>query len=114
MKDTVSQCPIEQAMLLLSGRWPALLVYYLIDGPKRFNELRRDNPTISQKMLTFELRKLEAAGAISRTAYPETPPRVEYQLTQSGQELVPLLNALGDWWEALQQHRSANAGLGPI
>lgn len=99
MKDTVSQCPIEQAMQLLSGRWPTLLVYYLSGGTKRFSELQRDNPTISHKMLTLELRKLESAGVISRTVYATVPPRVEYQLTEHGRKLVPLIDALGDWWE---------------
>ncbi|WNG47143.1 helix-turn-helix transcriptional regulator [Archangium minus] len=110
MKDTVSGCPIEDVMRLLSGRWPTLLIYYLSNGPKRFSELRRDNPKISQRMLTLELRELEAAGIVSRTIYPGVPARVDYELTADGRELVPLLNALGDWWGALRQrHRTAAA-----
>ena len=84
MMTTVSGCPIEDAMRLLSGRWRTLLIYYLIDGPKRFSELRRDNPTISQRMLTLDLRELETAGVISRTVHPGVPPRVEYELTADG------------------------------
>lgn len=105
MKDSVSNCPIEQAMRLLSGRWPTLLVYYLIDGTKRFSDLRRDNPTISHKMLTLELRKLESAGVISRTVYPTVPARVEYRLTEHGLKLIPLIDSLGSWWEELELHR---------
>ncbi len=65
MKDLVSRCPIEEVMQVLSGRWPTLLIYYLKDGTKRFSDLRRDNPTISHKMLTLELRKLEDAGYVT-------------------------------------------------
>ncbi|MBC8038483.1 MAG: helix-turn-helix transcriptional regulator [Rhizobiales bacterium] len=105
MKTTVSQCPIEDAMRLLGGRWRTLLIYYLIDGPKRFSDLRRDNPTISHRMLALDLRELESAGVISRTVYPTVPPQVEYELTSDGKKLVPLVNALGDWWEDLQGRR---------
>lgn len=106
MKNTVSGCPIEDAMRLLSGRWRTLLIYYLIDGPKRFGELRRDNPKISQRMLTLELRHLEDAGVISRTVYPGRIARVEYELTTDGRKLIPLINALGDWWEDMERRRS--------
>ena len=102
MKDVVSRCPIEEAMRLLSGRWPTLLLYYLKDGTKRFSDLRRDNPTLSHRMLALELRKLEGAGVIRRTARPGYPLRVEYDLTPAGLRLVPLIDALGDWWVELQ------------
>lgn len=98
MKTVVSSCPIEEAMVLLSGRWPTLLLYYLQQDTKRFGDLRRDNPTISHRMLTLELRKLEAAGVVKRTAYEGYPSRVEYSLTAAGRELLPLIDALGDWW----------------
>lgn len=99
MKNVVSACPIEEVMCLLGGRWPALIIYYLSQGPRRFNELRRDNPTISHKMLAQELRKLEAAGVLLRTDHAEMPPRVDYRLTEDGAKLLPLIDALGDWWE---------------
>lgn len=101
MKDLVSRCPIEEVMQILSGRWPTLLIYYLQAGTRRFSELRRDNPTISHKMLTLELRKLEDAGIVRRTEFDGYPLRVEYDLTVEGQELVPLIDALGDWWEGV-------------
>ena len=101
MKDVVSRCPIEEVMRLLSGRWPTLLLYYLKDGTKRFSDLRRDNPTLSHRMLALGLRKLEGAGVVRRTARPGYPLRVEYDLTPAGLRLVPLIDALGDWWEAL-------------
>ncbi|TIT79761.1 MAG: helix-turn-helix transcriptional regulator [Mesorhizobium sp.] len=98
MKDVVSRCPIEETMRVLSGRWPTLLLYYLKDGTKRFSELRRDNPTVSHRILALELRKLEDAGIVRRTAHQGYPLRVDYDLTTSGRKLVPLIDALGAWW----------------
>jgi DNA-binding HxlR family transcriptional regulator len=109
MKDVVSRCPIEEVMRLLSGRWPTLLLYYLKDGTKRFSELRRDNPTLSHRMLALELRKLEGAGVIRRAARLGYPLRVEYDLTPAGLRLVPLIDALGEWWEELQPAKSEAA-----
>lgn len=106
MKETVSGCSIEDAMRLLSGRWRTLLIYYLKDGPRRFSDLRRDNPKISQRMLTLDLRELEEAGVVSRTVYPGVPPRVDYELTAAGRRLYPLLDALGDWWEEVERERA--------
>lgn len=92
-------------MRVLSGRWPTLLLYYLKDGTKRFSELRRDNPTVSHRMLALELRKLEEAGVVRRTDHPGYPRRVDYDLTPAGRKLVPLIDALGDWWEAAETER---------
>lgn len=89
-------------MVLLSGRWPALLLYYLKDGSKRFNELRRDNPTISHRILSRELRRLVEAGVVRRTAFEGYPSRVDYELTDAGRRLVPLLDAVGAWWSELK------------
>ena len=109
MKDVVSDCPIEEAMRVLSGRWPTLLLYYLKDGTKRFSDLRRDNPTVSHRILALELRKLEDAGIVRRTAYSGYPLRVDYDLTSSGLKLVPLIDALGDWWEGVEASRALTA-----
>jgi DNA-binding HxlR family transcriptional regulator len=109
MKDTVSGCPIEDAMRLLSGRWRTLLVYYLIDGKKRFAQLRRDNPKISHRILTLELRALEEAGVIKRTVIPGRVAHVEYELTEAGRKLVPLINSLGEWYALLQEQRRSES-----
>ncbi|MCK1267475.1 DNA-binding HxlR family transcriptional regulator [Bradyrhizobium sp. GM2.2] len=101
MKDLVSRCPIEEVMQILSGRWPTLLIYYLKQGTKRFSDLRRDNPTISHRMLALELRKLEDAGIVTRTEFDGYPLRVEYDLTAAGHTLVPLIDALGAWWSTV-------------
>jgi len=109
MKTLVSRCPIEEVMQVLSGRWPTLIVYYLKDGTRRFSELRRDNPTISHKMLTFELRKLESAGIVTRREHAGYPSKVEYWLSPAGEELMPLLDALGDWWEGVEREPESAA-----
>ncbi|MCZ7470249.1 helix-turn-helix transcriptional regulator [Agrobacterium sp. O3.4] len=103
MKDTVSGCSVEQAMHLLGGRWRLLIVSYLVDGPKRFNELRRLVPGISQRMLTLDLRALEEAELVARTVYPTTPIKVEYALTAEGRRLekvVAVVQEFGLWLKA--------------
>ena len=107
MKDLVSRGPIEEVMQVLSGRWPTLLIYYLKDGTKRFSDLRRDNPSVSHRILTLELRKLEKAGIVRRTSFDGYPLRVEYDLTPAGLQLVPLIDAIGDWWEVLHPDDAA-------
>jgi len=107
MKDVVSRCPIEETMRVLSGRWPTLLLYYLKDGTKRFSDLRRDNPTVSHRILALELRKLEEAGIGRRTAHAGYPLRVDYDLTAPGRALVPLIDALGVWWGHTEDERRA-------
>lgn len=94
MKDNVSGCSVEEAMRLLGGRWRLLVVSYLVDGPKRFNALRRDIPAISQRMLTIDLRALEQAGLVQRTVFPTVPVTVEYQLTEDGQRLLPVVEVM--------------------
>jgi len=112
MKDVVSRCPIEEAMRVLSGRWPTLLLYYLKDGTKRFSDLRRDSPRVSHRILSLELRKLEQAGIVRRTAHPGYPLRVDYNLTPSGRKLVPLIDALGTWWGETAVHRLGASAIG--
>lgn len=97
MKRSATGCSVEEAMRLLGGRWRLLLVSYLLDGPKRFADLRRDVDGISQRMLTLDLRALEQAGLIKRTVFPEVPVRVEYQLTDDGQRLRPVVEVMRDF-----------------
>src|SRR3546814_14925718 len=101
MKNLVSRCPIEEVMQLLSGRWPTLLLYYPSDGTKRFSDLRRDNPTISPKMLTLELRKPEAAGIVRRTEFVGDPRRGEFALTMGGSRMGPPVHPPGDRSDSL-------------
>jgi DNA-binding HxlR family transcriptional regulator len=103
MKRSITGCPVEVAMQVLGGRWRAVLVYYLLDGPKRFSDLRRDVPRISQRMLTLDLRELERSGLVSRTVYPEVPVRVEYELTSEGRALRGIIHELCVWGKRLQR-----------
>lgn len=103
MKESVSGCYVEDAIRVLGGRWRIVLVYALLDGPRRFNELRRELPKISQRMLTLELRALEEAGIVFRTIYPEVPVRVVYELTDAGRALRPLVGMLDEIGRRLEQ-----------
>ncbi|MFZ3121675.1 MAG: helix-turn-helix domain-containing protein [Variovorax sp.] len=107
MKSNVSGCSVEEAMRLLGGRWRLLLVSYLVDGPKRFNELRRDVPGISQRSLTLDLRALEEAGLVKRTVHPTSPVRVEYELTVDGERLKPVVNVMMDFGLWLKEKAQA-------
>jgi len=103
MKTSATGCSVEEAMRLLGGRWRLLLVSYLLDGPRRFSDLRRDMPGISQRMLTLDLRALEDSGLVRRTVYPEVPVRVEYDLTADGDRLRPVVEVMrefGLWLKA--------------
>ncbi|HLT77426.1 MAG TPA: helix-turn-helix domain-containing protein [Ferrovibrio sp.] len=105
MKESVSGCPLEEAMRILGGRWRIVLIYYLLDGPMRFSDLRRAMPNISQRMLTLDLRALEQVGLVKRTIYPEVPPKVEYSLTEEGRRLKTLVDLMGDIGERLLQYQ---------
>jgi DNA-binding HxlR family transcriptional regulator len=103
MKTPITGCPVEVAMQILGGRWRAVLIYYLLDGPKRFSDLRRDVPRISQRMLTLDLRELERFGLVRRTVYAEVPVRVEYELTPEGRGLRGIIHELCLWGKRLQR-----------
>ncbi|MFA2878891.1 helix-turn-helix transcriptional regulator [Acinetobacter pittii] len=103
MKDNISGCSVEEAMTVLGGRWRMLIISFLIEGPMRFNELRRAIPNISQRMLTLELRFLEEEGFINREVLAEVPVKVEYSLTEDGKKLnglVETLKEVGTWLKA--------------
>ncbi|WP_353062271.1 helix-turn-helix domain-containing protein [Tunturibacter psychrotolerans] len=93
-------CPVEATISLIDGKWKCVILYHLLDGTLRFSELRRRVPCVTQRMLTNQLRELEADGLIVRTVYPQVPPKVEYSLSLLGDSLQPVLVALGAWGEA--------------
>ena len=105
------KCPIRNVLSRIGNRWSLLVLLTLEDNehPMRFRDLCKAIPDVSQKMLTSTLRELEADDLIKRTAYTEVPSRVEYELTERGQSLIPLLNQLVDWslenMEAIVKHR---------
>ena len=94
-----SDCKAELALRVIQGRWKLSILRELIDGVQRFSHLQRALPGVSQKVLTAQLRELEADGVVARTVHPQVPPRVDYALTPLGSELVPVLEGLHAWGE---------------
>ena len=102
MKKEMPACPVETTLMLISDRWKVLIIRDLLDGTKRFGELKRSVGNISQKVLTANLRAMEESGLLTRKVYPEVPPRVEYTLTELGYSLKPVMDALWKWGENYQ------------
>ena len=97
MVDEAPRCSVARTVDLIGGKWKAVILFYLLDGTLRFNELRRKIPGITQRMLTLQLRELEADKLVERTVYPVVPPHVEYALSPFGQTLEPVLREMRDW-----------------
>ena len=95
-------CPVEVTVDVIGGKWKGLILYHLISGTKRFNELRRLMPKTTQRMLTLQLRELEKDGIIHREVYREIPPKVEYSLTNFGETLKPIIFLMRDWGEVYE------------
>ena len=93
-------CSVEATISLIDGKWKCVILFHLLDGTFRFNELRRIVPTVTQRMLTNQLRELEADGLIVRKVYPQVPPKVEYSLSPLGRSLEPVLQTLKTWGDA--------------
>ncbi len=102
-KSELPVCPVATAVQLIGNKWKILIVQRLLTRPWRFNELLRDIPGLSQKVLTDNLRAMESDGLVTRTVYPEVPPRVEYALSPLGDTLRPILDALEVWGRGYQQ-----------
>jgi DNA-binding HxlR family transcriptional regulator len=98
-------CPAEITLAVIGGRWKPLILFHLCAGTRRFNELRRLIPGVTQRMLTQHLRELESDGVLSRTVHPVIPPHVDYALTECGRSLIPLLQLMADWGSARQAER---------
>ena len=94
---TLPACPVETTLTLISDKWKVLIIRDLLPGTKRFGELKKSVGSVSQKVLTAQLRQMEESGLLVRKAYPEVPPRVEYTLTELGRSLKPVLDAMWDW-----------------
>lgn len=92
-------CPVETTLTLIGDKWKVLILRDLMPGTKRFGELKNSVGTVSQKVLTAQLRAMEESGLISRKVYAEVPPRVEYSLTALGQSLKPILDSMQNWGE---------------
>ena len=92
-------CPVETTLMLIGDKWKVLILRDLMDGTKRFGELKKSIGTVSQKVLTAQLRDMEESGLLTRKVYAEVPPRVEYTLTELGYSLKPVLDSLWSWGE---------------
>jgi DNA-binding HxlR family transcriptional regulator len=90
-------CAVEATLRLIDGKWKGVILYHLLDGTLRFTEIRRRLASVTQRMLTNQLRELEADGLIARKVYAVVPPKVEYSLTERGRSLEPILTALKTW-----------------
>lgn len=97
MKKDMPACPVETTLMLISDRWKVLIIRDLLDGTKRFGELKKSIGSVSQKVLTANLRAMEESGLLTRKVYAEVPPRVEYTLTETGYSLKPVLDAMREW-----------------
>lgn len=97
LKKNLPACPVELTLLLISNKWKVLIIRDLLEGTKRFSELKKSITNISQKVLTSNLREMEENNLLIRKVYPEVPPRVEYTLTDIGYSLKTLLDDMDKW-----------------
>ncbi len=96
-KEELPACPVATTVQLIGSKWKLLIIRNLTTRPWRFNELKKDLEGISQKVLTDSLRSMEADGIVTRTVYPEVPPRVEYSLSELGESMRPIIDAMAQW-----------------
>ena len=96
-------CPVETTLMLIGDKWKVLILRDLMPGTKRFGELKKSVGNVSQKVLTSQLRDMEANGLVTRQVYAEVPPRVEYSLTDLGRSLKPILDAMWTWGEEYKE-----------
>lgn len=101
-------CPVETTLTLIGDKWKVLILRDLMSGIKRFGELKKSIGKVSQKVLTAQLRDMEANGLVHREVYAEVPPRVEYSLTELGQSLKPILDAMWNWGEDYKNSVTGN------
>lgn len=104
MRKELPACPVETTLMLISDRWKVLIIRDLLNGTKRFGELKKSVGNISQKVLTSNLRSMEEDGLLTRKVFPEVPPRVEYTLTETGYSLRPVLDSMTDWGMAYKEN----------
>ena len=102
--DAYPACPVETTLTLIGNKWKVLILRDLLSGTKRFSELKRSLNGVSQKVLTTQLRAMEADGLMHREVFAEVPPRVEYSLTELGRSLKPILDAMVEWGTAYKEN----------
>ena len=105
-KEEMPACPVATTVALIGSKWKLLIMRNLLARPWRFNELKKDLAGISQKVLTDSLRSMEADGIVTRTVYPEVPPRVEYALSELGESMRPIIESMAAWGTSYKEQKS--------
>lgn len=100
-------CPVEETLSVIGGKWKVVILWRLVGGTRRFNELLRSIPNITRKMLTEQLRELEQDNLIIRTVYHQVPPKVEYALSEYGRTFIPVMEAMAGWGIAHRSRKEA-------
>lgn len=106
MKKELPACPVEITMGLIGDKWKVLIIRDLLTGTKRFGELKKSLNGITQKVLTNNLRQMEASGLVNKKVYAEVPPRVEYSLTETGWSLKPILDSMVVWGNSYREKQN--------
>lgn len=106
MNKELPDCPVEMTLQLIGNKWKIMILRDLLDGTKRFGELKKSVGSISQKVLTQNLREMEASGLVIRKVYAEVPPRVDYTLTETGYSLKPILDSMVEWGTSYKNNLS--------
>ncbi len=101
--NRLPDCPVETALGIIGGKWKGVILYHLMDGTQRFGELKKFMPTVTQRMLTKQLRELESDGLVHREVYKVVPPKVEYSLKKKAEPLKPIILALEQWGKHYQK-----------
>lgn len=104
MRTDLPECPVETTLLLISNKWKVLILRDLMNGTKRFGELKKSIGKISQKVLTSNLREMESDNLINRKVYAQVPPKVEYSLTKTGESLKPVIDSMIVWGNEYKKH----------
>ncbi|RDC65178.1 winged helix-turn-helix transcriptional regulator [Adhaeribacter pallidiroseus] len=105
-------CALDVTMNYIGGKWKSVVLWYLLGQTRRFSELKKLIPSITEKMLSLQLKELEADGIVCRTVYPQVPPKVEYALTDFGRELTPIIEAMAKWGRNTGKNRGKLVELG--
>ncbi len=113
MNGKTYHCSLDITMSFIGGKWKTVVLWYLRKDKKRFSELKRHIPEITEKMLSLQLRELEKDGLVQRTVFPEVPPRVEYELTDEGKTLLPVLEAMAAWGRRKGKEEGTMIALNP-
>ncbi len=104
-------CPVESTLQIIAGKWKSVIIYHLLDGTKRFNDLQKEITDCSRRMLALQLKELLADGVISKEVYPTVPVKTTYSLTEFGRTLEPVVSAMEQWGNMYNQLQSSSSSV---